>query len=275
MVLRLGFLALIWGIGGIADGTAADPLRSEKALFDGKSLEGLRTWLVDSQREDPRAVFTVSNGTLRISGDGLGYIGTDSAYRDYRLVVEFRWGNTNSAWGDRLGKARDSGVFLHATGPDGNSQDGGGAFMAALECQIMEGSVGDILLIRGTSTNGVLIAPRVMVETEDANDADGWPFWKTGGGARMLERWGRVNRKEKSRAWRDEFGFKGIYPEAPPGQWNKLECLCLKDRITITLNGQVVNQVSGVFPDSGRILLQCEGSEVFFRRFDLFPLAPR
>jgi hypothetical protein len=249
---------------------------SEKiVLFNGRDLTGLRTWLVDSKRDDPRHVFSVSNGVLRISGDGLGYVRTDSAYRDYHLLVEFRWGAANTRWGDRLGKARDSGVFLHATGPDGNSHDGGGAFMAALECQVMEGSVGDILLIRGTSSNGAPIVPRVTVETEDSNDADGWPFWKPRGQVRNIERWGRVNRLHKSRHWRDEFGFKEIQPEIGPPQWNRLECVCADDRLTITLNGRTVNEASKVFPGSGRILLQCEGSEVFFRRFELMPLPAR
>ena len=144
--------------------------------------------------------------------------------------------------------------------------------MAALECQVMEGSVGDILLIRGTSSDGSVIAPRVAVETEGSNDADGWPFWKSGGDVRTLERWGRVNRLHKSRQWRDEFGFKEIEPEVASGQWNRLECLCSNDRITIRLNGRTVNEVSKVFPRHGRILLQCEGSEVFFRRFELLPL---
>jgi hypothetical protein len=34
----------------------------------------------------------------------------------------------------------------------------------------------------------------------------------------------------------------------------------------------VVNQAFALFPASGRILLQCEGSEVFFRRLELLPL---
>ena len=33
-----------------------------------------------------------------------------------------------------------------------------------------------------------------------------------------------------------------------------------------------VNEVSGCVPNAGRILLQCEGSEIFFRKVELHPL---
>jgi hypothetical protein len=38
------------------------------------------------------------------------------------------------------------------------------------------------------------------------------------------------------------------------------------------VNGKQVNEVHSVFPAAGKILLQCEGSEVFFRRLELHPL---
>ncbi len=60
-------------------------------LFNGKDLTGLTTWLKDTKRDDPRRVFRVTaDGLLHVTGDGFGYIATDRAYRDYRLVVEYR-----------------------------------------------------------------------------------------------------------------------------------------------------------------------------------------
>jgi len=41
----------------------------------------------------------------------------------------------------------------------------------------------------------------------------------------------------------------------------------------VTLNGTPVNEVAEAVPDQGPILLQCEGSEIFFRTFELHPLA--
>ena len=244
-------------------------------LFNGTNLHGWTTWLVDARRADPRGVFTVTNGLLRISGDGLGYLATVEEYSDYQLRVEYRWGRTNTAWGDRLGRARDAGVFLHSVGPDGNSHDGRGAFCAAVECQVMEGATGDFLLIRGTNAQGALIAPRLTLRARPDRDADGWPFVRLAGPRdTTLERWGRVNWVDKSPAWRDEFGFRGSRDaEKPPGEWNRLVITCQGDDISVELNGRLVNDVTRVWPTRGRILLQCEGSEILFRKVELVRIA--
>ena len=243
------------------------------ALFNGTNLAGWYSWLVDSHRADPRGVFAVTDGAIRISGEGLGYLATENEFRDYHLVVEFKWGRTNWNWGGRVGKARDSGLFLHSIGPDGNSYDGNGAFRAAVECQIMQGSVGDFLLIRGRAGDGSMIAPRVSVEAAPARDADGWPFWKPGTARVHLERWGRVNWFAKSTNWTDRIDFRGRDDvDSPPGDWTRVECLCKGDSISVAVNGTKVNEVSSGHPAAGRILLQCEGSEIYFRRVELRPL---
>lgn len=238
-----------------------------RPLFNGRDLSGFYTWLVDTGYEDPRRVFTVTNGCLRISGDGLGYLATTEVFRDYELTVEFKWGGTNTRWGDRVGRARDSGIFLHATGPDGNSHDGEGAFMAAIECNIFEGASGDFLLIRGDDPAGRLIAPRITIATDARRDAAGWPWWTPGGQPLTLERWGRVNWRDKDPAWQDVTGFRGVHDvERPHGQWNELLVRCQRDAIEIQLNGELVNRASKVWPREGKILVQCEGSEIFIRK---------
>lgn len=241
-------------------------------LFNGRDLAGWSSWLVDSGHADPRGVFAVTNGMIRVSGDGLGYLATRQRFRDYRLVVEFRWGGTNTAWGDRIGHARDSGIFLHATGPDGNSHDGGGAFRSAIECNLFEGATGDFLLIRGNASDGTLVAPRVTAEAAPVPDADGWPTWRRGGAPRRIERWGRVNWAGKSEGWRDVTGFRGAHDlERPAGEWNRVECECRGEAIRVRVNGKEANAVTGAWPSAGAILLQCEGSEVHFRRVELHP----
>jgi len=148
MIRLASWLVLVPSIVHGAESSGALSPTNHIKLFNGKDLTGFYTWLVDTKREDPRRVFTVTNGMIRISGDGLGYLSTEREYKNYRLIVEFKWGQKNWRWGDRIGKARDSGIFLHSVGPDGNSHDGQGAFKAAIECQIMQGAVGDLLLIR-------------------------------------------------------------------------------------------------------------------------------
>jgi hypothetical protein len=255
-----------------------EPLRPSAplVLFNGTNLSGWTTWLVDTKRDDPRRVFSVTNGLLRISGNGLGYLATEKAFHDYRLVLEFRWGAMNWSWGNRIGRARDSGIFLHSSGPDGNSEDGNGAFRAAIECQIMQGSVGDLLLIRCRATNGSLIAPSLTVETAAGLDADGWPFWQPAGRQRTIERWGRVNWFGKARDWKDQLDFRGTKDiESATNGWTRVECLCHDDRIVMRVNGVLVNEAFAVSPRAGNILLQCEGSEVYFRRVELWPVESR
>jgi len=242
-------------------------------LFNGRDLDGFHTWLVDTKREDPRQVFTVTDGMIRISGEGLGYLATEKEYQNYRLIAEFKWGKTNWHWGDRVGKARDSGIFLHAIGPDGNSHDGRGAFMAAIECNIFQGATGDLLLIRGNAEDGSLIAPRLSAEVAEQPDTDGWVTWRKGGQRKNLERMGRLNWFAKDSQWNDRLDFRGARDvERPHGEWNRIECVCDGDRLQVLLNGKLVNEAFALFPARGRILLQCEGSEVFFRRVELLPL---
>ena len=242
-------------------------------LFNGKDLDGLHTWLVDTQREDPRRVFTVRDGMIHITGDGFGYLSTDKAYRDYRLVVEFKWGERD--WRGREGKAKDSGIFLHARGPDGNSYDGHGAYKAAIECQVMQGCVGDLLLINGKDHDGSWVPVRLTAEATKHRDEGGWAYWSRGGRTTKYERGGRLNWFGKDRAWRDVLGFRGKDDvESPADEWTRVECVCNGNRVTVIVNDTVVNEAYDVYPNSGPILLQCEGSEVFFRRFELHPLEP-
>lgn len=270
-ILRL-IRSFVLGVLPVASAIAAGQ-PAPVPLFNGTNLDGWSTWLVDTKHRDPRHVFSVTNGMIRLSGDGLGYLASSNAFRDYLLSLEFKWGARNTHWGDRLGKARDSGVFLHATGPDGNSHDGNGAFMAAIECNLFQGATGDFLLIRGNDAQHKLIAPRVTIEARAERDRDGWPWSQPGGKRITIERWGRVNWINKSAEWRDETDFRGAHDvEKPTGEWNRLEIRCDGGRIVVMLNGSTVNEAFAVWPRAGKILLQCEGSEIFFRRVAVLPL---
>lgn len=241
-----------------------------RPLFNGRDLSGFYTWLVDTRRSDPRKVFSVTNGCIRISGDGLGYLATIDSFKNYRLLVDYRWGGQNTHWNDRIGHARDSGIFLNATGPDGNSQDGNGAFMAALECNLFEGATGDFLLIRGDGADGKVIAPRVTISSDDRRDQDGFPWWSPTGKPVTLNTWGRVNWRDKDPHWKDVTGFRGDRDvERKTGEWNHLEITCRDDTIEIRLNETLINRATSVWPNEGKILVQCEGSEIFIRRLEL------
>src|SRR5262249_56839230 len=105
------------GLGAADDKAEAVTPKQTIQLFNGKNLAGLWTWLKDTKYEDSRKVFRVTDGHLHITGDGFGYIATDKAYRDYHLVVEYKWGRKTDG-----GKfVRNSGILLHGIGADGGA----------------------------------------------------------------------------------------------------------------------------------------------------------
>ena len=57
------------------------------------------------------------------------------------------------------------------------------------------------------------------------------------------------------------------------GEWNRMEIICKGDEIIVWVNGDLVNHGYDATVKSGKISLQAEGSEVEFRRVDLYPLA--
>lgn len=60
--------------------------------------------------------------------------------------------------------------------------------------------------------------------------------------------------------------------EKPLGEWNTIEVICDGGKITNIVNGVVVNEGTEASVTRGRILLQSEGAEVFYRKVELRPL---
>src|SRR5271163_3101795 len=67
----------------LADDKPVSPKDGVIKLFNGKDLTGWTTWLKDSKREDPKKVFGVQDGMIRIAGMPMGYLATDKAYENY------------------------------------------------------------------------------------------------------------------------------------------------------------------------------------------------
>jgi hypothetical protein len=262
VLLLLSILACCSEVG------ANEPVAPSAAtsLFNGRDLSGLTTWLRDTQHADPRRVFRVTDGMLHVTGEGHGYVATEKTYRDYRLVVEYKWGERTDG-----GKyVRNSGILLHAVGPDGGA---GGAWPSCIECQLAQGCVGDFIVIRGKDEKGDTIPVRLTAETELAPDGRRHR-WIPGGEAKTFP-------PTRGQLWwsRHDWDFKELLDtrgredvESPLDEWTRVECLCAGNRISILVNGRKVNECYNVFPAAGRILLQTEGFEIFFRKFELHPL---
>jgi hypothetical protein len=197
------------------------------------------TFLRDFGRDkDPDHVFNWENGQLHITGQHYGYVATKQTnFTNYKLVAEFKWGE--KTWAPRESNARDSGVLVHCGGKDQ-------VWPKSIECQVIEGGTGDILVVNGAylTIDGVTKGP----------------------GIARFDRPGR-------NPWDDVKGFRGPHEiENPPGQWNKLEVTCDHDLISISVNGHHTLTGTNATPTMGKIVLQSEGAEVFFRRLDMYPL---
>ncbi len=246
--------------------SAIRPTDGPIKLFNGKNLEGFYTWIQDSGYQDPKKVFTVKDGMLHISGDGFGGLITHNEYRDYHLIVEFRWGE--KTYGKRVDRVRDAGVLLHCWGPDGGYSN---TWMASIEAQIIEGGVGDILVLSGTDQETGQVYPTSLT-AEITKDRDGEKVWKQGGEEITLSS-GRINWFGRDVDWADKLGFRGgVDVESKLGEWTKMEVIADGDRLTYIVNGVTVNQGFHVKPDFGKILLQTELAELFVRRCELWPI---
>ncbi len=246
--------------------TAISPDDGPIRLFNGRNMEGLYTWIKGETYSDPNKVFTVQDGMLHISGNGYGGIITNQRYRDYHLIVEFKLGDRT--WGDRIDRARDSGLLLHCWGPDGGYSN---TWMASIEAQIIEGGVGDILVLTGSDPDTGQVLPTSLT-AETTKDRDGELVWKKGGEPSTISA-GRINWYGRDVDWADTIGFRGREDvESKHGEWTRMEVIADGSHLTYKVNGIVVNEASAAKPDAGKLMLQTEQAEMFVRRFELWPL---
>lgn len=253
---------------------AADPVVPTEpiVLFDGRSLAPFYTYISDTLYEDPQRVFSVVEAidgapAIRISGEGgFGGLITKETYANYHLVAEFRWGELT--WGNRRTASRDSGILLHGFGPDGGYNK---TWLASIECQIIEGGVGDFLAVPGVAEDGSALTPALSAEVH--RDRDGEPCYQPGGEPLTIHA-GRVNWYGRDPDWQDLLGYRGPQDvESPHGEWTRVECICRDATIELHVNGTLVNRATDCYPTSGKLTFQTEGAEIYFRRIELLPLA--
>lgn len=224
-----------------------------------------------SLSRDPRKIWAIGeNGVMRVSGEGMGYLRTKQAYRDYHLVIDYQWGERTV--GSRVDRARDCGLLLHAYGPDGAYGD---TWMSCIEGQLIEGGSGDILVLAAKAADGPIAPTRLTAEVK--RDRDGEPVWTKGAAKETFPAEGktmaRINWRDRDPDWADVKGFRGPKDlENPLGEWNRMEVICAGDTIRILLNGELVNEVTDCHPSSGFIGLQSEFAACLVRRLELHPL---
>jgi hypothetical protein len=266
LVSTLALAALVLTV-LVAAPSSAGQANDWKQLFNDKDLTGWDTWLgkphkgteVVGLNTDPNKVYVVvdkdGKPAIRVSGEIFGAITTKDEFENYHLKLEFKWGGMK--WPPRENAVRDSGLLYHCVGKHGAA---GTYWMKSQECQIQEKDCGDYWSVAG----GI-----VDVEGE-RKDGKGPVVYKKGG--------------TKFTVPSKDSGGPRIVKNADhekPGEWNTIEMLTVGDTSVHVVNGKVVMILTGsrhkegdkeVPLTKGKIQLQSEGAEVFYRNIAVKPL---
>ena len=234
-------------------------------LFNGKNLTNWYVFLKGRGRSDPKGVFTVSNGVLRVSGAELGCITTEKEWRDYRLTVEYRF--TAGAPDAPGNKAPDSGILYHSQGADGAWH---GIWMKSFEYNLIVGKTADLIVVVSDSGK---TKPDYLATAEVDNPRT--RRWTPGGQTISLKNGGRVNSREDRPDWRNAADETITPPEHPYGEWNTAVLECKGDTAEHILNGVPLLRLTGLSPSEGRIQIQSEGYGCEFRRITLEPITAK
>jgi putative membrane-bound dehydrogenase-like protein len=220
----------------------------------------------DQDFADPaHEIFQIKGEELHISGRGYGYMVTKESYKDYHLVVDFKWGP--KTWGKRADRSRDNGILVHSYGPHGAY---GNTWMASIEAQIIEGGIGDILVLSPKLPDGTELVTSLSAEIE--LDRDKEKRWKKGAPRQVVTK-GRVNWEKRHEDWADKLNIRHPDdPDSPVGEWNRMEVIAKGDTLQYFVNGRLVNEAFDCKPAEGRICIQTEGAEMIVRRYELHPL---
>jgi hypothetical protein len=140
--------------------------------------------------------------------------------------------------------------------------------MHSIECNVIEGGTGDFIVV-GDGSNDFLLTSPVAPEKQNGS------YIYQPGGDPVTVNSGRINWSGRDPGWKDQEGFRGINDvDNPVGEWNRLECIAKGNELSIYLNGTLVNYAIYSKPNGGRIQIQSEGAEIFYKRIDLTPLTP-
>jgi hypothetical protein len=121
-------------------------------LFDGSSFAGWYTKVQNHRKnDDPGKVFQIEDGAIHVYKDQTqgtavpsGYLATETEFENYQLRIAFKWGEKRFA--PRAMQRRDAGLLYHVVGADI-------VWPRCIECQIQENDVGDCFTVRGAQVD--------------------------------------------------------------------------------------------------------------------------
>jgi hypothetical protein len=248
-------------------------------LFDGRSLKDWRPWLgytdpAVTYRGDPAskpigmprhdsgdfAVRQVDGGpAIYIKGRTWGSLVHRADLSNYHLRLQYKWGA--KTWAPRDRQPPNNGLLYHSHGAPG---DVFGTWQPSMEFEIMKGSTGMAVVVGGkvrgrttVTSDPSLIAPhlRFRVGGRPIDMVNGTPTWNV---------------------------EAATDAERPIGQWNTLDLYVSGNRAVHVVNGVPVAEVRDIATIAldgtrkplthGRIQLQSEGAETWFRDITIEPI---
>lgn len=248
-------------------------------LFNGEDLDGWYTYMKSPEptsevsdlernddgvylepiglNRDPLNVFTVveedGEPAIRISGEVFGILVTEQEFENYHLKLEFKWGEEK--YPPRENLKMDSGILYHSIGEEGAWGD---VWMKSLECQVQETDCGDYI-----SVDTVMVDIPAFQSTEDNR------FYFHPDSSLVTF----SHERAYCEFYRDN--------ENPMGEWNTMEIYTVDGNSVHLVNGlpnmKVMNSRhiengEEVPLTKGKVQLQSEGAEIFYRNIELTPI---
>ncbi|MEY4929532.1 MAG: hypothetical protein RI909_256, partial [Bacteroidota bacterium] len=252
--------------------TCSPPAKENwEVLFDGSSLDGWDSYLGAPRMKDDTtvyqpiglntdtSVFKIVNldgePVLRVSGEIWGGISTKREFENYHLQLQFKWGTLR--WYPKENDRRDSGLLYHGVGEHGK---GDGFWLRSQEFQIQEEDCGDYWGVAGA-----------MFDINASLNADSIYQYDPKGTLLTFSQHSPTGRHCKK------------YPDAekPSGEWNTIDLYCFKNTSVHVMNGVVVMVLENSRQSDngtetglskGKIQLQSESAEVFYRNIKISPI---
>ncbi len=257
---RAGFRHTVIGAAGVlgALGAPACGGKDFEPLFRGDSFDGWYSYLPSQGIDrDPLGIFKIEDGVVHVldidltqPGLEFGYLATHREYGDFHLRFEYRFTEKNFVG------FIDSGFFIHMVGPDM-------LWPRSQECQVMVGDSGSMYMF-----------DHATIETTIDPANPGNPTYLEGGQPYTTPR-----------------AANPFYPRVThsmandsPTEWNTVEVIAIGETSEFIVNGHVTfrstarRQPHPEFPDDpsmdipltrGRLVLQEEGAEIFFRNVEV------
>lgn len=203
--------------------------------------------------QDTEHVFSIieehGKPVLHISGELYGCVFTKEEYGNFHLKLKVKWGK--NMYGPRVGKLKDSGILYYSTGEAG--ADYWRAWMLSQEFQIMQGHMGDYWNIANSAIDiRAYLAEGKMNSIADSKQS--FLGFGTGNPEGLCIRSGNY--------------------ENPDSEWNTLELVCFEGKsvhivnrhvVMVLQNSHYVSNGKSIPLTKGKIQLQSEGSEAFFK----------